>query len=71
MEPPEKQLNRRWTPMDADERGILVGFAKEIIARCRQAPGIHEFALTIGVHRRPSAVNLPLGLLRSLVGGSS
>jgi hypothetical protein len=25
--PDEKQFNRRWTPMDADEQGIYLGLA--------------------------------------------
>jgi hypothetical protein len=54
----QKRINRRWTPMDADEpNGIFVfGFL--------QAAGVGAMGtittnpLLIGVHRRPSAVQM-------------
>jgi hypothetical protein len=54
--------NRRWTPMDADERGICSVRAHGITAECLQEPKHNHFARTIGVHRRPSAVNLLFAL---------
>jgi hypothetical protein len=55
----EKQLNRRWTPMDADGPNELVriGFLRALgvvtMGMARTNP------LLIGVHLRPSAVSLP------------
>jgi hypothetical protein len=54
-------LNRRWTPMDADERGMLFVGAQGNSDACSQELHQHEFALTIGVHRRPSAVSSGFG----------
>jgi hypothetical protein len=52
----QEQINRRWTPMDADDPNEI--FWLELLrAKGNDSKGTDmTIPLTIGVHRRPSAV---------------
>jgi hypothetical protein len=52
----QKQINRRWTQMDADVQGICVGRAHGNAACSPQEPNQENFVGVICVHLRPSAV---------------
>ena len=53
-------INRRWTPMDADDPDelLVLGFLRAIVGITIGTTNTNT--TLIGVHRRPSAVNLLL-----------